>query len=93
MSENKVKSETIEGSGDKFPWLNHIGGDYRVSELVEDKHEIRATLQYALHERDKRGGLEIEQDDGSCAVFFLDKDHLPFLKQLVKDLEEVTKDE
>ncbi|AGE61037.1 hypothetical protein FINN_44 [Bacillus phage Finn] len=88
---SEIKSETIEGSDNKFPWLDHIGGGYRVSELAEDKHEIRATLQYALHESDKRGALEIEQDDGMCAVFFLDKDHIPFLKQLVKDLEEVTK--
>ncbi|AGE60809.1 hypothetical protein I907_gp45 [Bacillus phage Eoghan] len=75
----------------RFPHLEkHDGGNY-LSSIVTDKYDVASEMQYCVSSVDELVSLEIDQDDGLSGVFYLEKEHLPFLKQLVKDLEEATK--
>lgn len=75
----------------RFPHLDkHEGGHY-LSDIVNDNYDVTSEMQYCVSTVDELVSLEINQDDGFNGVFYLEKEHLPFLKQLVKDLEEVTK--
>lgn len=77
----------------EFPHLQQQG-KYLRSVTVNDVNSGQLPIGYMHYEirRDKMKDIELVIECmESEEVFILDKKHIPFLKQLVKDLEEVTK--
>lgn len=77
----------------EFPHLQQQG-KYLRSVTVNDANSGQLPIGYMHYEirRDKMKDIELVIECmESEEVFILDKKHIPFLKQLVKDLEEVTK--
>lgn len=75
----------------RFPHLDKYEGGHYLSGIITDNDGTASEMQYCVSIVDELVSLEINQEDGFNGVFYLEKEHLPFLKQLVKDLEEVTK--
>ncbi|AMR60084.1 hypothetical protein LEO2_45 [Bacillus phage Leo2] len=80
-------------SESRFPWLQQQGG-YLKSVIVNDVSSGELPIGYMHYEikRDKMKDIELviecmENDE----VFILNKEHIPFLEQLLSDLKEVTK--
>ncbi|AGE60885.1 hypothetical protein ANDROMEDA_46 [Bacillus phage Andromeda] len=76
--------------------LSHLQeqGKYLRSISINDANSGELPICYMHYEIDKNTQKDIELITGRMEndeVFILTKEHLPFLKQLVKDLEEVTK--
>ncbi|AGE61036.1 hypothetical protein FINN_43 [Bacillus phage Finn] len=81
----------------RFPHLTqyeHPHSELYTSQEVNDGDpDCPSVLDYQVDTNDKDITLAINDGDDDYACFILNKDHIPFLEQLLSDLKEVTKDE
>ncbi|QMS41915.1 hypothetical protein Bolokhovo_45 [Bacillus phage Bolokhovo] len=81
----------------KFPHLTqyeHPHSELHQSERVFDADEsFPSRIEYQVDTQDKDIAVNVAEYGGNHACFIFNKDHVPFLEQLLIDLKEVTKDE
>ncbi|AGY48208.1 hypothetical protein Riggi_46 [Bacillus phage Riggi] len=78
-------------SENRFPHLEKISENTHKSCTIKDTALPESEMMYLVDTDDKDIMLTCVEDGWDQTNIVLGKQHLPFLKQLVKDLEEVTK--
>ncbi|QMS41917.1 hypothetical protein Bolokhovo_47 [Bacillus phage Bolokhovo] len=74
-----------------FPHLEKTSESHYKSGVTKDTALPESEMLYLVDTFEKDITLTTVEDGWDQTEFVLTKQHLPFLKQLVKDLEEVTK--